>query len=146
MKILVLYETIFGHNLELSQEIQRKVPTAYVSKMSDFNLLTIKNFSLLVFCPCTYGQGQLTPAEDKFCQQLIKCSLKGISYFVVSIGDRTFGNKQFANAATIFDMKLQTTEATRINNPIKIDYDEMSLKIPSIISRINQWQRKYINA
>lgn len=145
MQMLVLYETIFGHNLELAQQVQEKFPTSNLVKISAAKPESLKAADLVVLCPCTYGEGQLTAPEVSFCQGLDHTNLADTSYLVTGVGDKDYGSYQFARAAIIFDHYLKAAGAQPIAKPLRIDYDELNDKAKQIVTIIQNWQREADN-
>lgn len=123
MKALILYSTIYGHNLEMSQFIhQSLLPYADWMQIDNFDFTTLADYDLLVLCPCTYGEGYLQPRDEAFQNFLKKSRLPRLKYLIVAAGDRDFGPSDFANAANIFQFRLKAAGAQPVSGPIKYDF------------------------
>lgn len=126
MKILILYSTIYGHNLEMSKFIQQRFfPQADYLTITEFNPIMLKDYDLLIICPCTYGNGELWPADESLASFLKKSHLAHLKFTVIGAGDRNFGQGSFANAVDIFSYLLKRTGAQEVHAPLKYDFDDL---------------------
>lgn len=142
MKALIIYATNDGHNFELGQFIQQLVlPTAPLVNVADYAQIPLANLDLLVLCPCTYGEGQLTAKEEQFYHYLQEQPVFPAAYYLAGVGDRNFGRERFANAVTIFNQLLHQ-HSRAIDCPLKIDYDEINSAHQQIITSINRYLQR----
>ncbi|MBB1078902.1 flavodoxin-like domain-containing protein [Limosilactobacillus sp. STM2_1] len=143
MNVIIIYSTIYGHNLEMSQFIHDKIlPDSTLISMDNFTPVNLANYDLIIMCPCTYGEGQLTTNEEAFYHYLTKCCLTGSDYLIVGVGDKHFGPRKFANAVSIFAEKLAAAGASSITHPLKVDYDEAKLVQKRVNKIINNYYQK----
>ncbi|WP_076461363.1 flavodoxin domain-containing protein [Limosilactobacillus caccae] len=125
MRILILYSTIYGHNLEMSQFIkQRLLTTTTYTTIKDFDSSQLPTYDLLVLCPCTYGEGTLYPDDQDFYDQLKSLRITNLHYLLIGAGDKTFGPSCFANACSLFNYRLRKQGAQPVMPPIKYDLDD----------------------
>ena len=83
MNTLILYDTLYGHNFELGNFIHQTIlPTAIFLSFKEALQVKLDSIDLLILCPCTYGEGQLTASEEKFYNYLCQffCSKAGLLY------------------------------------------------------------------
>ena len=67
MNTLILYDTLYGHNFELGNCIYQTIlPSAIFLSFKEALQVKLDSIDLLILCPCTYGEGQLTASEEKF--------------------------------------------------------------------------------
>ena len=126
MRELILYSTLFGHNLELSQLIAEHYPQMTRQALTKTSAASLINYDHLIICPCTYGDGYLTPLEEQFFHQVQRMPLPHLSYLVVGAGDLDYGHAAFARAVLIFDRALHDQGARRLGAPIRVDYEEVA--------------------
>lgn len=126
MNTLILYDTVYGHNFELGGYIhQNLLPDSSLLPFKESLTVKLDNIDLLILCPCTSGEGQLTVNEEKFYNYLSEFSLKSLTYYIAGIGDQNFGRENFANAVNIFDQRLQYQHARQLGPSLKIDYEDI---------------------
>lgn len=143
MNVIIIYSTIYGHNFEISQFIHNKLlPTISLISVDDFASINLANYDLIIMCPCTYGEGQLTATEEAFYHYLAKCHLPESDYLVIGIGDKHFGPTKFANAAYLFASQLARTGASPVTRPLRVDYDEVKTVQKRVRRIINNYYQK----
>lgn len=143
MNAIIIYSTLDGHNLEMGLFLRQKLLASVpLISTADFAKVQLADYDLLVLCPCTYGEGQLTETDQLFYNALGKYHLPDTSFLVIGIGDKAFGPHNFANAATLFARQLQQTGATPIVPPLKVDYEEVGTARKRAVKVITKYYQK----
>lgn len=123
MKVLILYSTIYGHNLETGCFIRHHFfQKADWSSIAQFDSAMLADYDLLVICPSTYGEGYLQPQDENFAGFLKGHHFPHLNFLVIGAGDRNFGHASFANAANIFFYLLKHSGAHPLHAVIKYDF------------------------
>lgn len=127
MNTLILYDTLYGHNFELGTFIHQTIlPSASFLSFREGFQVKLDRIDLLILCPCTYGEGQLTASEEKFYNYLCQFSVPRLIYYIAGVGDKNFGSAKFANAVNIFDHQLRQHGASPLASSLKIDYEDLA--------------------
>ena len=134
MNTLVLYDTLYGHNFELGNFIHQTILPSAI-------FLSFKE-ALLILCPCTYGEGQLTASEEKFYNYLCQFSVPRLVYYIAGVGDKNFGPAKFANAVNIFNYQLRQHGASPLASSLKIDYEDLPTAQQTVTDEITNFLRK----
>lgn len=100
------------------------------------------NCNRLVLCPCTYGDGYLTPLEEQFFHQVQGMPLPHLSYLVVGAGDLDYGHAAFARAVLIFDRALHDQGARRLGAPIRVDYEETASGARQAVAQLKRARKE----
>lgn len=142
MRELILYSTLFGHNLELSQLIAGCCPQMTRQALTEKSAASLINYDRLIICPCTYGDGYLTPPEEQFFHQVQGMPLPHLSYLVAGAGDLDYGHAAFARAVLIFDRTLHDQGARRLGAPIRVDYEETASGARQAVAQLKRVRKE----
>lgn len=143
MNKLIIYDTIYGHNFELSKFIHDQLlPEASLISFKEFSPTMLSNHDFLILCPCTYGEGELTANEQVVYDYLSNRSLSHLTYYLAGIGDCNFGQERFANAVNIFDKLLRQRQAVPIAPSLKADYEDIAKAHQQITRILKEASRK----
>ncbi len=145
MNTLILYDTLYGHNFELGNFIYQTIlPSAIFLSFKEALQVKLDSIDLLILCPCTYGEGQLTASEEKFYNYLCQCqfSVPRLVYYIAGVGDKNFGPAKFANAVNIFDRQLRQHGASPLASSLKIDYEDLPTAQQTVTDEITNFLRK----
>lgn len=136
MKILILYSTIYGHNLEMGKFIYQHLFTPVdTAGIGEFDPKRLADYDLVIICPCTYSEGYLQPTDEAFLNGLKNLQLPDLKFLIVGAGDRTFGPSCFACAVDVFSYQLKQCGAKPVLKPIKYDFAEL-LKTEKNVGRL----------
>ena len=140
MKILILYSTIYGHNLEMGKFIyQHLFMPVDTAGIGEFDPKRLADYDLVIICPCTYSEGYLQPTDEAFINGLKNIQLPNLKFLIVGAGDRTFGPSCFARAVDIFSYQLKQCGAQPMHAPIKYDFAELlktEKKVASLLTKL----------
>ena len=143
MNTLILYDTLYGHNFELGTFIHHTIlPSASFLSFKEALQVNLDRINLLILCPCTYGEGQLTASEEKFYNYLCQFSVPRLIYYIAGVGDKNFGSAKFANAVNIFDHQLRQHGALPLAPSLKIDYEDLPTAQQTVTDELTNFLRK----
>ena len=143
MNTLILYDTLYGHNFELGTFIHQTIlPSASFLSFKEALQVNLDRINLLILCPCTYGEGQLTASEEKFYNYLCQFSVPRLIYYIAGVGDKNFGSAKFANAVNIFDHQLRQHGASPLAPLLKIDYEDLPTAQQTVTDELTNFLRK----
>ncbi len=131
MNTLILYDTLYGHNFELGNFIyQTLLPSAIFLSFKEALQIKLDSINLLILCPCTYGEGQLTAPEEKFYNYLCQFSPIRLTYYIAGVGEN------------IFDHQLRQHDASPLASSLKIDYEDLPVAQQTVTDEITNFLRK----
>lgn len=143
MNTLILYDTLYGHNFELGNFIHQIIlQSAIFLSFKEALQVKLDSIDLLILCPCTYGEGQLTASEEKFYNYLCQFPVPRLVYYIAGVGDKNFGPAKFANAVNTFDHQLRQHGASPLASSLKIDYEDLPTAQQTVTDEITNFLRK----